>query len=220
MSQHHFQVCHDDKLGYLDYDEKRFEQIFGIQYIKKLEFADFEVEQLVKNQCQKVMKKNRIGQNAKWLGSLYASKIESEYAPKVAIKWIHESIGYGVYALEDISAWQFIGEYAGVLRRRKILIPDLNDYCFMYPEIGLRLKNVTIDSKEKGNFTRYINHSDHPNIESIAVFTEGYYRIIFRSIKAIKAGTELSYDYGDIYWTRRTNKLKENAEGFILPNQR
>lgn len=200
-------ICHDPKLGELEYDEERFERIFGIKYITGLQFANWEVEQLVKKQCAKVANRNRIGQNAKWLGTLYSKFIQYPPDPNITIRWINEKIGYGVFTNVDISPWQYFAEYAGILRRRKIIYPDLNDYCFMYPDIGLRLKALTIDSKDHGNYTRFINHSSKPNLESISVFHNGVYHIIFRSIRHIKAGSELTYDYGDYYWRRRQDKI-------------
>lgn len=208
MNPHHFKVCHRQNLGLLDYDEARFERIFGIHYIKKMEFANEQVKELVLKRCQKLVSQNRIGVNAKWLGTLYEKFIASAFMPSICIKWIDEKIGYGVFAQEPIIPWQYIGEYAGTLRLRRLLFPDINDYCFMYPELGLFYKRLTIDGKDQGNFTRFINHSDTPNIESISVFCEGYYRIIFRSIKHIPIGTELTYDYGDVYWLNRRNKIE------------
>jgi len=50
---------------------------------------------------------------------------------------------------------------------------------------------VVIDAARGGNAARFINHSCEPNCEPIIVGG----RVFIRSIRAIKPGEELSYDY-------------------------
>lgn len=73
----------------------------------------------------------------------------------------------------------------------------------MYPREWISTKAFTIDSKEQGNVMRFINHSDTPNLESISIFYDGVFRITFRALQDIPVGSELSYDYGGIYWSHR-----------------
>jgi SET domain-containing protein len=61
----------------------------------------------------------------------------------------------------------------------------------------------TVDGSVRSNIGRYANHSCRPNAES--ALRRGM--VILRAIKAIEAGEEITYDYGDEYF-----------ELFIKPN--
>lgn len=196
----------------------RFEELFGIRYCHHLEFANWEVESWMRRACAKAYKRGKIGQLALWLGRLHGKEIDEKTVPDITIRWIGEEIGYGAFASRAYKKWEYIGEYTGILRRRKLIFPDVNDYCFMYPTAWVSLKAFTIDSKDQGCSTRFINHRDMPNCESVAVFHDGLYHIIFRTTQAIAAGTEFTYDYGDIYWHRRKKLPEEPIESLIDPD--
>jgi hypothetical protein len=55
---------------------------------------------------------------------------------------------------------------------------------------------TTIDGSGRENLARYINHSCRPNCEA----TIKNKQIIIRSIKEIKPGDELTYNYGKEYF--------------------
>ena len=181
----------------------RFEELFELSYFPQLEFADWEVESWIRHKCAWAHKKGYIGQLALWLGKLHGHQIEEGDIKDITIRWINENIGYGAFTERPFKKWEFIGEYTGLLRRRSLLFSDLNDYCFMYPREWVSYKLYAIDSADQGNFTRFINHSDFPNLESVAVFKDGLFHIIFRAIQDILPGSQLSYDYGDVYWNTR-----------------
>jgi len=200
-----------------EYTIRRFEELFELRYFPHLEFANWEVEQWVRAKCAQALKRGAIGQLALWLGKLHGKQIETAAIPDLSIRWMGENMGYGAFVNRAFKKWEFIGEYTGILRRRRLLFPDINDYCFMYPREWFSLKALTIDSARQGSFTRFINHSDFPNCESVSVFHDGIFHIIFRAIKEIPAGTELTYDYGEIYWYRRKKLPEEPIETLIAP---
>ena len=195
----------------------RFEELFQIKYLSHLEFFDWKVEKSIRKKCALAKKKGKIGDLAIWLGMLHGKELESGHIPPVAIRWIDEKIGYGLFTTQSFKKWQFIGEYTGLIRRRRLLFPDINDYCFMYPKEWISLKAYTIDSEKHGNYTRFINHSDYPNCESVSVYFDGYFHILFRTIQDVPEGTELTYDYGDIYWHKRKKLPEEKPEDLISP---
>ncbi|MFZ0565891.1 MAG: SET domain-containing protein, partial [Chlamydiales bacterium] len=197
---------------------QRFEELFEIQYFPHLEFADWKVEQWIRKRCARAYKKGKMGQLNLWLGQLHAKEIEAANIPDITIRWIGEKIGYGLFTNCPIKKWDYIGEYTGLLRRRNLFSPNVNDYCFMYPREWIAFKAYTIDSERQGNYTRFINHSDDPNVESVSVFYAGYFRIILRAIRPIAAHEELTYDYGDIYWRRR-KKISEESLSELLPSK-
>jgi hypothetical protein len=193
---------------------KRFEELFELHYLEKLQFENWEVEQWIYRQCERAQRRQKVGKLALWLGTLHGPQIERGDIPDVTIRWIGEKIGYGVFANRLLKKWEFIGEYTGLVKQRKLFFRNINDYCFMYPRAWIALKSLTIDSAKYGNFTRFINHSDLPNCESISVFHRGLFHIMFRAIRDIPAGQELTYDYGSIYWSRR-KKLSDPPEELI-----
>ncbi len=193
------------------YSENEFEKLLGVRYLPHLTCADWTVEQWLRKRCMRADKKDKIHACSRWLGKLHGKALEDAFVPDITIRWIHEKIGYGVFTNKSLAKWEWIGEYAGILRQRPLLFPRLNDYCFMYPREWLPIRMFTIDSEKEGNFTRFINHSDFPNLESISVLHKGLFHIIFRPIREIPAGTELTYDYGELYWRTR-KKLSEQAK--------
>ena len=191
------------------YSIERFEELFQLTYLRQLQFADWETEQWLLKKCARAHKKGKIGQLALWLGRYHARDLASAQIPDVAIQWLHEKIGYGLITNQPMKKWQFIGEYTGLLRRRNLFFPNINDYCFMYPREWWGTRAYTIDSQDCGNYTRFINHCDtEPNCESVSVYHNGVFHIVFRTIREVKAGEQLTDDYGDVYWKRR-KKLEE-----------
>lgn len=102
--------------------------------------------------------------------------------------------GQGVFALVDIPKGERIIEYVGEIiswneaQRRHPHDPDDPNHTF-YFHID---EDRVIDALYGGNDSRWINHSCDPNC--IADEDEG--RIFIKSLRRIKAGEELNYDYG------------------------
>lgn len=108
--------------------------------------------------------------------------------PKVIVK--RGIAGLGLFADQDIPKNTVIIEYIG----ERITPEEANNrggkYLFEVDE------TVTIDGKMRGNRARYINHSCDPNCESEIKKK----RVFIQSIKDIKKGEELCYDYGPEYF--------------------
>lgn len=98
--------------------------------------------------------------------------------------------GLGLFAKTDIPKDTFVIEYTG----EKITNAEADRrggrYLFNINE------KWTIDGKEHHNTARYINHSCVPNCESRIVGG----KVKIYSIKNVKAGEELTYDYGTEYF--------------------
>lgn len=82
-----------------------------------------------------------------------------------------------------------------------------------------------IDAKVGGNSSRWINHACNPNCEADEV--DG--RVFIKSLRKIRAGEELNYDYGLIIDEPYTRKLKaeypcwckaKNCRGTLLAPKR
>nr|WP_236558924.1 SET domain-containing protein [Chlamydia sp. 17-3921] len=198
----------EDRNDYHPYSIARASHLLNFSFLPNLKFLDWQVENRIRNLCNKSEKRGLISPLAKWLGKLHKQEIHKPTIPPVAICWINSYIGYGVFAREDIAPWTYLGEYAGILRQRKNIWMDENDYCFRYPLPLFTFRYFTIDSEQSGSFTRFINHSDQPNAEAIGMFYEGIFRVIIRSIQPIRTGEEICYHYGPLYWKHR-KKRKE-----------
>ena len=98
--------------------------------------------------------------------------------------------GRGVFATRPIRKGARIVEYTG----RRILwssIPDdLDDLETYY--FGLDNNKEVIDPSVGGNEARWINHSCDPNCETIE---DHRGRVFIKTIRSIRTGEELSYDY-------------------------
>src|SRR5437762_11082024 len=117
--------------------------------------------------------------------------------------------GKGVFALRDIPAGETLIEYVGEIiswkeaDRRHPTNPDDPNHTF-YFSIGDG-KQV-IDAAVGGNAARWINHSCKPNCE--ADEDDDTQRVFIKALRKIKAGEELSYDYGLIIDEPYSKKLK------------
>ncbi len=100
--------------------------------------------------------------------------------------------GKGLFTEEDIPKGACIIEYIGRPVSEERVARDNGKYYF---EVD---KNVTIDGNIPANIARYINHSCRSNCEAIG--PRG--KVFIFSRKNIKAGSELTYDYGKEYFER------------------
>ena len=133
--------------------------------------------------------------------------------------------GNGVFATEDIPKniriIEYIGEKVtrkeGDKRSEKRLLKYLNSRKDGSVYIFELNSKYDIDGSPLWNKARYINHSCNPNCE--VDITKG--RIWISSIKKIKHGEELSYDYGyefdkEDYKDHRCKCGSKNCIGFIV----
>lgn len=147
---------------------------------------------------------------------LYGKKIDQLYEAPVYVKYINDVVGYGVFADDDIEPGM-IGIYAGTIR----LMHEINHNCFCNGTFlpcanyvwGLVIipnpENLTasnwsaIDGYSSGNFTRFINHNNNPNIKAMLVAHNNIWYMIYFTDKPIKKDEQLLIDYGPVYWKVR-----------------
>jgi SET domain-containing protein len=100
--------------------------------------------------------------------------------------------GFGLFATREIRKGAKIAEYKGPLLQTKeaeILESRGNRYLY---ELNSRW---TIDGSPRSNIARYFNHSCNPNAETYDV----RHRVFIRTLRRIKPGEEIVYDYGIDY---------------------
>ncbi|HLB53339.1 MAG TPA: SET domain-containing protein-lysine N-methyltransferase [Chlamydiales bacterium] len=135
-----------------------------------------------------------------WLGIYFDREINEGIHPKVSIRFIDKEVGFGVFAEQRIPPCSFIGEYTGKLIPWKKWILREKFHAVRYTVWGSERKKFILDGETMGNFTRCINHSFTPNVCLQSVYWKGIPRMIFMSLKEITAGTQLTFDYGALFW--------------------
>jgi SET domain-containing protein len=98
--------------------------------------------------------------------------------------------GLGLFALQPIPAGKRIIEYTGPLISNEEVEKKRGKYFF-----GVNTK-WSIDGSPRSNIARYINHSCRPNSEALISGR----RVWIWSKKNIKAGEEITYNYGTEYF--------------------
>jgi uncharacterized protein len=186
---------------------QEFEKIMNVSFISHLTFKDDKIFRKIIKKCKSALKRGDIETKQKWLGALFSKEITEGTSPDLIIKWIDSQLGYGVFTDQDIIPLTFIGEYTGEVRKRRWFADKKNDYCFDY-FIGETIKSpFIIDAEHSGNYTRFINHSKQPNLEPVSVICGDIMHVILISKCHIPKGTQLCYDYGEAYWSKRAKAL-------------
>jgi len=115
-----------------------------------------------------------------------------KYAPGDYVLVVKKAaVGKGLFAGSPIKAGACVIEYTGRPLEEEEKTTSKSRYLF---DLGT---GVTIDGWVTSNKARYINHSCDPNCE--ATVHRG--RVWIHAIKDIKPGEELSYDYGEVYFS-------------------
>lgn len=181
------------------------ENYFSFQYINSLEFYSTDVLQKIQNRCKKKLQKQKIfGQN-QWNVSLCSEDLQKSHQD-FFVKKVHPLVGFGVFTKKIISEFTCIGEYVGIVRKRRWFSESKNDYVFGYV-IGPKDTPWVIDAQEKGNLTRFINHSYSPNLISKWTIFQNTAHILFYAKRTIFSGEQLTYDYGPYYWRKRPSPI-------------
>jgi hypothetical protein len=121
--------------------------------------------------------------------------------------------GNGVFATETIKKGERIVRYKGEVRTHEEVDEahgeiDENGHTFLFTLND----DYVIDANYEGNSARWINHSCSPNCEAVLDENEDQpkkSRVFIESIRAIKPGEELTYDYGITLDEPHTARLKK-----------
>lgn len=188
--------------------EGPFETISSLGYASHPLFPTSQMLKAVLHQTQKTKEEDLIPTEKIWMGVYFDHELLVGIHPKVSVRWIDASLGFGVFAKENIAACTFIGEYTGELR--KASSKELHDkfYCVRYPSWGTGKQRLVLDAEKKGNFTRLLNHSFKPNLGLQSVYWRGIPRMIFIALQDIEEGAQLTFDYGPIFWKEHKEKPK------------
>jgi uncharacterized protein len=171
-----------------------------IEFISQPVFERVQVLEEIFSYSAQAKSDDKIPNDRIWMGVYFDREIQQALHPRMKIKLIDREIGYGVFAGERILPSSCVGEYTGVIQERKSNHVNQSNYCFRYTAWPMGKRQYVIDAENMGNFTRFINHSDNPNIGLVCVYWRGMPRLIFISIKEIAEGDQLLFDYGKTFW--------------------
>lgn len=182
-----------------------FELFFEFRYLFKPEYAQEKYEKTILKKCIKAWKKGEISNREYWFGFYYQYEIRNGVVPDVIFKKIDDQKGFGVIANRNFEPNEWAGEYLGKFCHegsKKLSV--YNAYAFEYPFSLESPSKFIIDAKNQGNFTRFFNHSEKPNLSSQIVFLDSKNHIVFLTNRRIQKGEEMCYHYGDNYWKLRS----------------
>uniref|UniRef100_A0A670XNU7 SET domain-containing protein n=1 Tax=Pseudonaja textilis TaxID=8673 RepID=A0A670XNU7_PSETE len=108
--------------------------------------------------------------------------------------------GWGVRTVQDFPQGAFLCQYFGeLISNTEAAHREEDTYYFVVDMQDGR--QCCLDGRYYGNVGRFLNHSCQPNLVALQVAL-GYEipGIAFFSTRAIQAGEELGFDYGDQFW--------------------
>ena len=172
----------------------------GVEYLSHLQFESERIFDLILEKSAKAKREDAIAPEKIWMGIYFDREIQTGYQPKVSLRWIGKDVGFGIFAEQRLLGCTFAGEYTGIVREYKKKQAKDNYYCIRYTSWETGSRKFILDAEQKGNFTRYINHSETPNLGLQSVYWRGLPRMIFITLREICKGEQLTFDYGDLFW--------------------
>ncbi|CAK4082638.1 unnamed protein product [Aphanomyces euteiches] len=131
-----------------------------------------------------------------------------------------EMKGYGVRIRDAVAALAPIGEYVGEVINQKELFRRTTalgrlEINFYYIQLA---PGVYIDARNRGGFTRFVNHSCNPNCKAEKWTVNGETRLLVFALRDLSAGEEITFDYQWTVLGRQRIKCfcgEPNCKGFI-----
>lgn len=186
--------------------EEAFLKEFNIKHLKTLHFNSYEEFKNSLRKFPSCKKGEHCQEIPQELGRQYHHHFIRGDTANMSIRWIDNSLGYGVFAEEILEENSYVGEYTGLVRRLFRFNSDPNAYCYHYPTHFFSFKSYVIDAMHEGNIMRFVNHSDIPNLQPVCMSDRGLKHIGFMTKRRILSAEQLTIDYGEDYWQLRRKK--------------
>jgi uncharacterized protein len=172
-------------------------------YLPHCTFETEEERREIRERGLKQLERGEVGAEALELGKRFIGNIEASWIAPVSVRYLGKELGHGLFSEGDLDVGSYVGVYTGLIRKndRRYFEP-LNDYCYQYPVLDGLGRNYVIDATS-GHLTRFLNHSDQPNVDPVYAFHEGFYYLIFLTMRCIEKGEQLTFNYGQNYWHLR-----------------
>jgi len=183
--------------------EDAFYKYFSVTYLAHLRFSSYEALLKYQANCPILAKRTAWGIENRALSEQFKDEMQAGYVADVSVRFIDPVLGYGVFADKDIPKGAYIGEFTGIVRQLSRKNPEINEYCFHLPTRFFSWNYYVVDAQDYGNEIRFVNHSDTPNLIPYPVISKSLSRVIFVAKEDIKAGKQLTYNYGSDFWRHR-----------------
>ena len=126
------------------------------------------------------------------------------------------SKGLGAFAAEDRQQGQWVCDYQGELidfaQRAVRYVSEEPEYLFHLGGGAVAGSHVYIDAVDSDHASRAINHAQDACLEPRVTLSER--RVAFYALRDIKAGDELSFDYGEQYWLERGLAQEDDSRDY------
>jgi SET domain-containing protein len=107
-----------------------------------------------------------------------------------------EGAGKGLFSKVRIEAEDTIGYYTGeIIDEAEFYNPERPFSAYV---LWVSRSHIIVGDGPKANNTRYINHSDAPNV--FLVVSTRWKTARFEALKTIRPGDEIFFNYGEDYW--------------------
>ncbi|XP_058035898.1 histone-lysine N-methyltransferase SETD2 isoform X1 [Ahaetulla prasina] len=132
-----------------------------------------------------------------------------------------EKKGWGLRAAKDLPPNTFVLEYCGEVLDHKEFKTRVKEYArsknIHYYFMALKNDEI-IDATQKGNCSRFMNHSCEPNCETQKWTVNGQLRVGFFTTKLVTSGSELTFDYQFQRYGKEAQKCfcgSTNCRGYL-----
>uniref|UniRef100_A0A8D0HAN0 [histone H3]-lysine(36) N-trimethyltransferase n=1 Tax=Sphenodon punctatus TaxID=8508 RepID=A0A8D0HAN0_SPHPU len=132
-----------------------------------------------------------------------------------------EKKGWGLRAAKDLPSNTFVLEYCGEVLDHKEFKTRVKEYArsknIHYYFMALKNDEI-IDATQKGNCSRFMNHSCEPNCETQKWTVNGQLRVGFFTTKLVPSGSELTFDYQFQRYGKEAQKCfcgSANCRGYL-----
>ena len=153
---------------------------------------------------------NAMKKKTQWADAIASDDLDLSRLGEIEVHWRRSVIevkdtgtakGMGAFSRFTLAPGQFVGEYVGeIIDAAAIKTRKAQGWSDAYYfDLGA---GFTVDGFRKGNLTRFMNHSDAPNVQATIINHHRIRRVVFHAIVAIEASVELCYDYVKKYWKK------------------
>ena len=151
--------------------------------------------------------------------------MQIEFLDQYELRYINQSIGFGVFARNRINKGTLISQYCGSLVPGKIID---NSYVYKADPRGL---NLGLDAREHGNISRFINHAPEQSFKNNRkLFTKtlkanintknqnvyGNNILMLIASRDIEKGEQLLSNYGPDFFTQSHDLLLIKRNGHVI----
>lgn len=187
----------------LSVDEASFSSFFKIDYLPYPRFSSPKTLEKTLNNFPYLLRLKALSEEERNNFSRFEKELNQGLVAPSTIQWIDDKVGYGLFTERPLIEGAWIGEYTGIVRRYYRTRPDKNGYCLKYPTKLFSLFYTMVDAQEGGNETRFINHSETPNVRPLICIQGRLFRFGLVASRPIEPGEQLTLDYGPDYWRQR-----------------